>query len=90
MMEEEDVRTLIARHTSILESVCMLLNDYSERTIALEKQLKHEKKKRKFLKKKTNLVSDIILSSEVFDSASPSESDTGSPPPSPMEPSQDC
>ena len=90
MMEEEDVRTLVKRHTSILESMCLLLHGYTERTLALEKAFEREKKKRQLVKKKAYLLSEIILSSEGFDTSSPNESGTGSPPPSPMEPSQDC
>ena len=81
---------LINRQTTVIESLCMLLSDYTERTITLEKAFKKEKKKRQWTKQKTNLIADIVISSEGFDSAVPSESGTGSPPPSPMEPSQDC
>lgn len=89
-MEGYDVRRILTLNTSAVESMTSLLSDYTERTLALEKKLKREKRKRKALTAKTHILANIILSSEVFDSASPSESDTGSPPPSPMEPSQDC
>ena len=85
----DEVKKVAARLTSAMESLCVITDRNVERIERMRAVLKKEKRKRKEMEKRLNLLVEIKLYEGVFDTSSPSGSDMGSPPPSPIEPSLD-